>query len=139
VAALSIADLSAEQREIWQAEQDYWLLTRERDVEGFLALAHDRITVWPHIAPSPIDRPHLRDVQRAREPIAAYEIDFHSIEVHGDAAIVYYTVVTNGIAPAQGVPTKRAACITHTWVKYRGSWRLAGGMSRPGNAFASMR
>jgi len=71
-------------------------------------------------------------VQRAREPIAAYEMDFHSIEVHGHAAIVYYTVVTTGIAPARGAPAKRAACITHTWVKDGGSWRLAGGMSRPG-------
>jgi len=132
VAALSVADLSAEQREIWQAEQHYWVLTKQRDVEGFLALAHDRIIVWPHIVPLPIDRADLGEVQRTREPVATCEMDFHSIEVHGDAAIVYYTVVTSSPASPPMPPEKQRACITRTWVKDGGSWRLAGGMSRPG-------
>jgi len=28
-------------------------LVKERNAEGLIALAHDRITVWPHIAPAP--------------------------------------------------------------------------------------
>jgi hypothetical protein len=40
--------------------------------------------------------------------------------VHGDAAIAYYTVAV----------TNSTTCITHTWIKDRGAWRLAGGMSR---------
>jgi hypothetical protein len=98
---LSLADLTSAQREVWQAEQDYWVLTKERDIEGFMALAHDRITVWPHVAPSPVNRANLRDAQRTRcerDPITDYKLSFHAIEVHGDAAIVYYTVATTSNA-----------------------------------------
>ena len=125
---LSFADLTSAQREVWQAEQDYWVLTKERDIEGFMALAHDRITVWPHVAPSPVDRANLRDAQRIRcerDPITDYKLSFHAIEVYGEAAVVYYTVVTTSNA----VPENRSF-ITHTWIKDRGVWRLAGGMSR---------
>ena len=47
MAALNVADLSVEQREIWQAEQDYRTLLREDDAEGMVALAHRRVTAWP--------------------------------------------------------------------------------------------
>jgi hypothetical protein len=47
MAELNVGDLSPTQREVWQAEQDYWVLTRNKDVEGFLALEHDRVAVWP--------------------------------------------------------------------------------------------
>jgi ketosteroid isomerase-like protein len=136
MAALNVADLSVEQREIWQAEQDYWTLVREDDAEGMVALAHRRVTVWPEVASLPIDSVHFRDSQQQRtrferDPIAAFELDFHSIEVHGDAAIVYYTVVvTSRVAPPDGTPAKRRSCITHIWIKDDGVWRLAGGMSR---------
>ena len=125
---LNVADLSPEQREIWQAEQAYWALVKARDAEGLIALAHDRITVWPHIAPSPIDSVHFREDARtrgARDPIAAYELSFHAIEVHGDTAIVYYTAVVTSSATLH-----RRSSTTHTWIKDRDAWRLAGGMSR---------
>ncbi len=132
LAELNVADLSTAQREVWQAEQDYWVLTKNKDVEGFLALAHDRVALWPATATSPIDRARLRDTQRARgerEALTGYELTFHSIQVYGDAAVAYYTVVTTG-NPAGGAPVKSRSLITHTWVKDRGAWRLAGGMSR---------
>jgi ketosteroid isomerase-like protein len=125
--AIDLAALSPAQREVWQAEQDYWVLTRDRDVAGFLALAHERVTVWPVTAKLPIDRARLGETQRARgarDPITDYDLAFHAILVHGDAAIVYYTVVTTGPA------AKSQSLITHTWIKDRGAWRLAGGMSR---------
>ena len=136
MATLNVADLAAEQREIWQAEQDYWTLVREDAAEGMVALAHRRVTVWPQVASSPIDSVHFRDhdhqrTRFSRDPIAAYELDFHSIEVHGDAAIVYYTaVVTSRVAPTDEAPVKRRSCITHMWIKDSGIWQLAGGMSR---------
>ena len=100
MAALNVADLSAEQREIWQAEQ----------------------TIWPQGAVR--DSRQLR-TRFERDPKAAYELDFHSIEVHGDAAIVYYTiVVTSRVAPLNGAPTKRRAGITHIWIKDGGVWQL---------------
>jgi ketosteroid isomerase-like protein len=134
MATLNVADLSPVQLEVWQLEQDYWALTKERDVEGLVALAHDRVTVWPHVAPLPVaDRAHFRDGQRTRcerDPVAAYELSCHAVEVHGDAAIVYYAVATS-TAPLDGTPEKRRCiCITHIWIKDHGEWRLAGGMSR---------
>ena len=126
MATLHFADLSPEQRDIWQAEQAYWALAKERDTEGLIALAHERVTVWPHFAPAPMDSVHVRENARIRverferDPVAAYELSFHAIEVHGDAAIAYYTVAV----------TNSTTCITHTWIKDRGAWRLAGGMSR---------
>ncbi len=132
MAEMNVEDLSPTQREVWQAEQDYWVLTSNKDVEGFLALAHDRVTVWPATATSPIDRARLRDSQRTRgerEAMTCFEMTFHSIQVYGDAAVVYYTVVTTG-NPSGGAPVKSRSLITHTWVKDGGKWRLAGGMSR---------
>lgn len=67
---------------------------KDRDVEGFLSLAHDRITAWPHIVPLPVGRDTLRDVRRTRV-ITDYQLSFHAIEVHGDAAFVYYTADIN--------------------------------------------
>ena len=40
MATLHFADLSPEQRDIWQAEQAYRALAKERDTEGLIALAH---------------------------------------------------------------------------------------------------
>ena len=132
MAELNVADLSPTQREVWQAEQDYWVLTKNKDVEGFLALAHDRVAVWPAGATLPIDRTRLRDTQRGRgerEGLTGYELTFHSIQVYGDAAVIYYTVVTTG-NPSGGAQVKNRSVITHTWIKDGGKWRLAGGMSR---------
>jgi ketosteroid isomerase-like protein len=129
---INLENLSPAQRDVWQAEQDYWVLTRNKDVEGFLALAHDRVAVWPATATSPIDRARLRDTQRTRgdrEALTGYELTFHSVQVYGDAAVVYSTVVPTG-NPSGGAPVKSRSLITHTWVKDGGKWRLAGGMSR---------
>src|SRR5262245_28027823 len=95
MATLNVADLSPEQCEIWQAEQKYWALVKERDTEGLVALAHDRVTAWPHIAPAPMDSAHFREDARTRgerDSVATYELSFHAIEVHGDAAIVQAVV-----------------------------------------------
>lgn len=132
MAELNVADLSPTQREVWQTEQDYWVLTKNKDVEGFLALAHDRVAVWPAGATLPIDRARLRDTQRTRgerDGFTDFELTFHSIQVYGEAAVVYYTVVTTG-TPYGGAPVTGRSVITHTWVKDAGKWRLAGGMSR---------
>ena len=133
MATLNIADLSAEQCEIWQAEQKYWALVKERDTEGLIALAHDRVTVWPHIAPAPMDSAAFREDARTRgerDSVAAYELSFHAIEVYGDAAIVYYTAVVTNVITQPDAATGRQSCIMHTWLKHRDAWRLAGGMSR---------
>ena len=111
MAELNVADLSPTQREVWQAEQDYWVLTKNKDVEGFLALAHDRVAVWPAGATLPIDRARLRDTQRTRgerDGLTDFELTFHSIQVYGEAAVVYYTVVTTG-TPYGGAPVLRVA------------------------------
>jgi hypothetical protein len=72
-------------------------------------------------------------VRVARATIADFELSFHAIEVHGDAAVVYYTIaVINSTTSSNAAPDKTRACITHTWIRDRGAWRLAGGMSRPG-------
>ena len=55
MATLNVAVLSSEQREIWQAEQAYWALVKNRDIEGLIGLAHDRVTAWPHVASAPMD------------------------------------------------------------------------------------
>jgi hypothetical protein len=71
----NVVYLSPEQREIWRAEQAYWALVKQRDAEGLIALAHGRITVWPHIAPAPIDSVHFREDARTRgerDPIASW-------------------------------------------------------------------
>lgn len=133
MAGMNVADLTPRQREVWQAEQDYWVVTRNRDVDGFLALAHDRAAVWPLVAPLPIGRDRLRAAQQSRgerEAIIACDLTFHAIEVHGDAAIVHYTVATTGAAPPGATAATNRSLITHTWVKEHGQWRLAGGMSR---------
>jgi hypothetical protein len=124
---LNIADLSPEQREIWQAEQEYWALAKKGDAEGLIALAHDRVTAWPHIAAAPMDSARFREDARMRgerDAIAAYEVSFHLIEMHGDAALVYYTVATTRSTIPPGL---RRACIAHTWIRHCGAWRLAGG------------
>jgi hypothetical protein len=136
MATLNVADLSAEQREIWQAEQKYWTLVKAHDVEELIALAHHRVTIWPHFAPAPIDGVHFReDLRGKRNPIAiaTYELSLHVIEMHGDAAIVHYTIAATSITtpPGAAAPNERRTCITHTWIRDHGTWRLAGGMSRP--------
>lgn len=40
--------------------------------------------------------------------IAAYELSLHAIEVHGDAAIVYYTVTTTS--------SRTEASVHHTYL-----------------------
>lgn len=35
MAEVNVSDLSPAQREVWQAEQDYWGLTKNKDIEGF--------------------------------------------------------------------------------------------------------
>jgi hypothetical protein len=82
MATLHFADLSPEQREIWQAEQTYWALVKERDTEGLIALAHDRVAVLPHVAPAPMDSVGFREdarIRGERDRIAVYELSFHAI------------------------------------------------------------
>jgi hypothetical protein len=136
MATLNVAALSPAQREIWHAEEEYWTRAKDRDAEGVIALTHDRVAVWPHFAPTPMDSLHVREdtrVRVARATIADFELSFHAIEVHGDAAVVYYIIaVINSTTSSNAAPDKTRACITHTWIRDRGAWRLAGGMSRPG-------
>jgi hypothetical protein len=50
-------------------------------------------------------------------PSAAYELSFHAIEVHGNAAIVYFTAV---VASSTTRHTQQSK--THTWIKDRDAW-----------------
>jgi ketosteroid isomerase-like protein len=133
MATLNVPDLSPDQREIWRAEQKYWELAKDGDAERLIALMHDRVTVWPQFASTPMDSTRVSEdaqIRVQRGLIAAYELSFHSIEMHGDAAIVFYTVsVTNSTTKPDAAP-EVWSCITHTWVRDRDGWRLAGGMSR---------
>jgi hypothetical protein len=120
---------------LWAAEQKYLGTRQKRDTEGLIALVHDRVTAWPHIAPAPMDSVHFREDARTRgkrDSIAAYELSFTPSRSTATHRLLYRRNYQQHYTTQCGA-TGQKASVHHadTWIRDPGAWRFAGGMSRP--------
>ena len=126
-----MATLSAEQAEVWNAEENYFRYLQSKDLKKYISLWDDRFAGWPHYRQHPACKQDIEDYvaeQFLRTRPALQSSGFPSPEaivVIGDVAITYY------FWPEADESDPLRYRITHTWLKGPAGWRIIGGMSCP--------
>lgn len=117
---------------VWRLEADYWRFVKAGDVDGYVALWHDRFIGWPCGQDHPKRKATIGDwVREVREKHirVASELTREGAEDFGDVVVVHYRATRvdtfpDGHVEGAGVVSK----ITHTWMKAGQSWQIIGGM-----------
>lgn len=128
---MSIVTLSAEQAEVWNAEENYFRHLQSKNLKKFMSLWDDRFAGWPHYREHPVGKQDIEDYvaeqfRRSRPTLKSSGFPRpEAIVVAGDVAVTYY------FWPERDEAATVRHRITHTWRKGPAGWRIIGGMSCP--------
>lgn len=121
---------TAEQMEVWKAVEDCWVVWFQHDVQAHKACFHDDYQFWPagQAAPFGKDRlePYWKYVRDAQS-VLAYDVDPVKITVHGDAALVHWSVFIWSRGPNGELAGADSYQEAMMMVKDGGRWRYFGG------------
>lgn len=127
--------LTAQQKTVWQGEEDYWEYVNGRDLKSYFTLWHPNFRGWPCGAEHPADLVGLRRFaaewfsemtkagQSTRPEVEAVVLD------HG-FAITYLSARTVWTGP-DGVKQSKLEKFVHTWKATNRGWKIIGGMCAP--------
>jgi len=126
------ADFSAEQKAVWQMEEDYWRIVASGDPDGYMALFHENFIGWPCTSETPKGTANssawVKEI-RDNNWTLDYELRPEAVELFEDVAVIHYAaeyVFDYGDGTRKGDGDWRK--FTHTWKKYGDNWLLIGGM-----------
>lgn len=130
---LAAADWNADEKAVWQLEEDYWRYVSAGDVDSYVKLWHDDFVGWPCFEWKPARKGDIgnwvRDIRDNKwkltyqlKPLEMQEFDGHTIIVHYAAEYAY----DHGDGTRSGVGLWRK--FTHTWMRVGNSWQIIGGM-----------
>ena len=128
-------DSAKDEAQIWQLEKAYWECVKANDLEKYRALWHEDFLGWPFVSSAPVRKDHITDWITANTSkgikLQSYSIEQLAIQVTGDIAINHYRIKAmwdNG----EGAEARTDALrMTHTWIRWHGTWEIIGGMSPP--------
>ena len=126
---MDVATLSAEQAEVWAAEQNYFRYLQKRDVEKYMSLWDERFVGWPGYSEHPlrkqdIEKYVVEQFQSAKPALESSGMPTpDSIVVIGNVAIAYY------FWPDADPSSQVRHRMMHAWLKGPAGWRIIGGMS----------
>jgi ketosteroid isomerase-like protein len=124
-------DLSAEEQEVWRAEEDYWKYVKARDLESYLSLWHEDFVGWPSDALAPVRKDRIGDwIQAPDNTLTSYELRVAAVQLFGNIAVTHYSVSSNWSHESRE-PDSSVIKITHTWMKDGERWLIIGGMVAP--------
>ncbi len=131
--ATSAEGPSADEKAVWQLEQDYWRYVSAGDVDSYVTLWHDDFVGWPCFEWKPARKGDIgkwvRDIRDNRWKLT-YQLKPLEIQSFGDdVVVVHYAaeyVYDYGDGTRSGVGLWRK--FTHTWKKTGADWQIIGGM-----------
>jgi Domain of unknown function (DUF4440) len=117
--AVSFAQSTAAEKEVWAREQEYWRYVKSGDSAAFKTLWSEQFTGWPDGAAKPVDKSHI-DVWK----ISDCTLTPLSVREHGkDTVMTFYCAKST----EDGKTVEER--LTHTWQRENGQWRIVGGMA----------
>jgi len=136
LASVTLAQDSAkDEAQVWQLEKAYCEYVKANDLQKYRAPWHDNFLGWPLVSSAPVRKDHITDWITANTSkgikLQSYSIEQLAIQVTGDIAINHYRIKAmwdNG----EGAEARTDALrMTHTWIRWHGTWEIIGGMSPP--------
>jgi len=131
-------DSAKDEAQVWQLEKAYWEYVKANDLEKYRVLWHESFVGWPFVSSAPVRKDHITDWIVANTSkgikLQSYSIEQLAIQVTGDIAINHYRIKAMW-DNAEGAEARTDALrMTHTWIRWHGTWEIIGGMSAPMNA-----
>ena len=127
------SDWTADEKAVWQLEEDYWRFVSAGDVDSYVKLWHDDFVGWPCFELNPARKGDIgkwvRDIRDNRWKLA-YQLKPLEMQAFGDdIVVVHYAaeyVYDYGDGTRSGAGLWRK--FTHTWMNVEGHWQIIGGM-----------
>ncbi|MBU0508288.1 nuclear transport factor 2 family protein [bacterium] len=132
VVPVSAADnWTAEQKEVWAAEEKMWELMTQDNLDGFLALIHNDYVGWQYEAPVPYGKETSAKWIKYWVPqrkVLIYDLSPVAIAVFGNFAIVdyYYQMVVEIGKDDEKKKKESEGRWTDIFMKEGGKWMLVG-------------
>lgn len=131
-ATLSIADLSDEQRALWQRVTELWAWSQSRDQAGIRSALHADYVGWDMNTLLPHDREAAVGSVSGESPqLADYLLEPLSVKVYDDRVGVAHYRYAATILPQAARPTKVSGCWTEVYLKQGDSWTMVAVSGRP--------
>jgi ketosteroid isomerase-like protein len=124
---------SAEQKEVWENVEAYWVLYTEEDLEGFLSYFHTDFSGWFNLAALPRGKSSVRKWDShgmKTEDTVVHEINPVAIKIFGNVAVVHY-YYTRAVKDAEGKQTLVRGRWTDILMKQDDRWVMIGDHGGP--------
>ncbi len=130
---IAAKDLSADEKVVWQLEEDYWRYVGAGDVDSYVKLWHEDFVGWPCFEWNPARKGDIgkwvRDIRDNHWKLS-YQLKPLDSQAFGNGTVVVYYAAEyvydygDGTHSGSGIWRK----FTHTWMKSGGNWQIIGGM-----------
>ncbi len=138
ISAPAFADSSANEKQIWSLEGNYWKYVQANDLVHYRSLWHEDFLGWPLASPEPVRKDHITDWITAHtsvgETLKNYELERLVTQSSRDYVTVTYRVRLTWAAQ-DGTEKPGGLRVIHTWLHDPvHGWQILSGMAAAPNA-----
>lgn len=131
-AAFSVADLSPEQRALWQRVTELWALSQCRDETTITSALHPQYVGWDMSVAAPHDRAAaVRSVSGPSPQLATYALQPLSVQVYDRRVGVVHYSYTATVIPNDGNPMDVSGKWTEVYLRQGDAWIMIAVSGRP--------
>lgn len=128
------AELTPDEKAVWQLEEQYWVYVAKSDVDGYATLWDDRFVGWPSFSARPVGKDvigdWIRPLHADPEQKFEYALEQMAVRSFGDVVVAHYLVKEQWVSAKTGQVTRtESSRITHTWKRRGSGWVIIAGMS----------
>ncbi len=129
------AELTADEKAVWQMEELYWVYVVSNDTDNYNKLWNDRFVAWPGFSKTPLGKKNATDwiqqVHANPDEVYDYELQQEGVRSFGDVVATHYLVHQIFRSASSGEELRRLdpVRVTHTWQRTDDTWQIITGMS----------
>ena len=133
--ATHAAELTADEKAVWDLENAYWEYVKANDIPGYRSLWDERFVGWPDFSEMPLGKAKIHEwvTELHSKPgtHVDYDLKMAAVRAYGDVVAAHYLARYSARSDATGevVGNEVVARITHTWQRQGNTWRIVTGMS----------
>ena len=129
-------EMNEDEQAVWQLEEDYWRYVKERDMDRYLALWHERFVGWPSVETNPQGKDNITDwigpLFADPDRVVDFELKREAVRSFGDVVVTHFVAwYVFREAKTGRLLERRPLRLTHTWQRSGDSWQIITGMSAP--------